>query len=185
MRRVQGTLGLVVPRGTLEPSGRVAERSGSGLGSRDRELWPCGCRQRPRWKSLHYSASPLPPPIAPSSLSLRLRLRVQAGRYLGPRRGSTPTGRPARRSSCSPGSRSSCGTSAACRGPPFGPAQWNYPRASPLGARARTRGAHAGCAAFTPTPARLWNYLVYTKRAGEGGGRGRGGNRPRPLSAGR
>lgn len=31
MRRVRGTLGLVVPRGTLGPSGRVAERSGSWL----------------------------------------------------------------------------------------------------------------------------------------------------------
>lgn len=66
-----------------------------------------------------------------------------------------------------------------------------WPRAVELSAgftigreRARTRGAHAGCAAFTPTPARLWNYLVYTQRAGAGGGRGRGGGRPRPLGAG-
>lgn len=65
-----------------------------------------------------------------------------------------------------------------------------WPRAVELSAgftigRARTRGAHAGCAAFTPTPARLWNYLVDTKRAGAGGGRGRDGDRPRPPRAGR
>lgn len=147
MRRAQGTLGLVVPRdfpnGALGPSGRTAERSGSGLGSRDSELQPCGCGQKAR----RNPCATLLTRCRPLSLRPRCpcgwgaRRRVRARRYLGPLRDSTSTGRPARRSRCSLGSWSRCSTNATCRAPPapLGPAQWDGPRTLPLGERARAR----------------------------------------------
>ena len=159
MRGAQGTLGLVVPRGSpywntrqraerLWP--KVPGRSGSGPESQDGKLPPSG--RSPADSGLAGGpCATLPAHCRPLSLHPRwpcawsARRRVQAVRYLGPRRGSNPTGRPARCSRCSPGSWSRCGPSAACRGPPFGPTQWNGPQTSSPG-RARAR---AGSTAAT------------------------------------
>ena len=85
MRGAQGTLGLVVPRSSpywntrqreerLWP--RVPGRQAPAQRTQPSGLWP-------RWRSLRYTASPLPPPIAPSSLALRLgRTEQGPGRAL-------------------------------------------------------------------------------------------------------
>lgn len=176
MRRAQGTLGLVVPRdfpnGALGPSGRTAERSGSGLGSRDSELQPCGCGQKAR----RNPCATLLTRCRPLSLRPRCpcgwgaRRRVRARRYLGPLRDSTSTGRPARRSRCSLGSWSRCSTNATCRAPPapLGPAQWDGPRTLPLGERARARAGATLAAQLSPPLPRACGTTWITPSAREG-----------------
>lgn len=170
MSGAQGTLGLVVPRASRTGALRPTGRSSSGSGSRDSELRPCGRRQRPRWMSLCYTASPRPPPIAPSlwPRAWGARRRVQAGRYLGPRRGSTPTGRPARRSRCSRGSRSSCGSRRLPR-PPLWPQAVEPSTNLFARARARARGVHAGYAA-SPSLPRVYGSIPGLHQARGSGG---------------
>lgn len=99
-----------------------------------------------------------PLPLRPRWLCAGQR-RVRTGRYLGTRRGSIPTGRPARRSRCSP------------------PApQWNRPRTSPTSAR----GTYASCSASPPLPClhgTAWTAPIARERAV----RGWAAVRPRPL----
>lgn len=107
-----------------------------------------------------------------------------ARHYLGPRLGSTPTGRPASSSRCSPGSRSRCGPSAAYRGPP--PRPHAVEPSADLTARARA-GARA-----RPMPAaqRHPRFCARVELPGlhqvrqSRGWRRRGVSRPRPSVSG-
>lgn len=124
--------------------------------TRDSELWSCGCRQRPRRKSLRSSASPLPPPIAPSPQSLQLGRTAQGpGRALpGAAAGLHPHRAAGASLPLQPGVPVPLRHERRLPRPPLWPRAMEPPADLTTGS-ARAPGAHASCAAFPPAPARM------------------------------